>query len=332
MTIRTFLTIALAALALTSCSGGEEGGDRVVTTPEGALLDASADLAYPPDELTRAQMESSTRSLMTMEAMNVFRRFAPEKTQEMVRFYTEALGLRSLSPIQLTSTQQMILTGVGSAQIKLSAGRQGNRQYNLQGGIKGGRGIRFFALAFPDREAVTARFEAAGFAAPQFVERGDSTEAALVQDPDGFPIEIVIRPGAKPNGNDGVGIGIAVSDLARSRAFYREFVGLDELDPVEDPALGITKYPYRNGETTIYLYEAGQGPTDTGSAGIQYVVSDAAMVDAKAKHRQIEVLTALNKLRGFDLTTVWLADPDGVTNYFAQVGSGDRAARASSQN
>ena len=30
--------------------------------------------------------------------------------------YTEALALRSLSPIQLTATQQMILTGVGSGQ------------------------------------------------------------------------------------------------------------------------------------------------------------------------------------------------------------------------
>ena len=29
---------------------------------------------------------------------------------------------------------------------------------------------------------------------------------------------------------------------------------------------------------------------------------------------------------GFDLVTVWLNDPDGVTNYFAQVGPGSRTA------
>jgi hypothetical protein len=48
------------------------------------------------------------------------------------------------------------------------------------------------------------------------------------------------------------------------------------------------------------------------------------MVDAKAKSRGIAVEQPLNKLAGFDLTTVWLNDPDGVTNYFAQVGRGAR--------
>ena len=78
------------------------------------------------------------------------------------------------------------------------------------------------------------------------------------------------------------------------------------------------------------LYDAGDGPANTGSAGIQYVVSDAPMVEAKRAERGIEVLTPLNKLRGFDLITVWLADPDGVTNYFAQVGPDSRTAQAAS--
>jgi catechol 2,3-dioxygenase-like lactoylglutathione lyase family enzyme len=246
----------------------------------------------------------------------------------MVRFYTGALGLRSLNPIQLTDTQQMILTGVGRAQIKLSAGQPGNRTYALDGGPTGGKGIRFFSLTFPDKQAVLAKFAEAGFPAPEFTPQGEGTEAALVNDPGGFPVQIVIREGAKPNGDDGVGVGINVSDLAESREFYREFVGLDELPAVEDPLLGITKHPFRNGETTIYLYDAGDSDAaDTGSAGIQYVVRDAAMVEAKRAHRNIAVLTPLNKMRGFDLITVWLADPDGVTNYFAQTGPNSRTAQ-----
>ena len=52
------------------------------------------------------------------------------------------------------------------------------------------------------------------------------------------------------------------------------------------------------------------------------MVRDSPMVDAKAKHRGgIAVETPLNKLAGFDLVTVWLNDPDGVTNYYAQVGA-----------
>ncbi len=67
---------------------------------------------------------------------------------------------------------------------------------------------------------------------------------------------------------------------------------------------------------------------DNGSAGIQYVVKDTPMVEAKAKHRGgIAVETPLNKLAGFDLVTIWLNDPDGVTNYFAQVGPNSRTAR-----
>jgi catechol 2,3-dioxygenase-like lactoylglutathione lyase family enzyme len=139
---------------------------------------------------------------------------------------------------------------------------------------------------------------------------------------------VVIKPGAKDGSNDGVGVGINVSNLEASRAFYRDFVGLDELPPVQDKLLGVTKYPYRHKETTIYLYKAGDKlPADTGSAGIQYVVSDTPMADAKGKARKIKVETPLNKLRGFDLVTVWLNDPDGVTNYYAQVPA-RRPARA----
>jgi catechol 2,3-dioxygenase-like lactoylglutathione lyase family enzyme len=323
-------SLGASLLALAGCTT-QESGSQVVSTPEGALMDADASLRYKPGELTPQQISSSTRDLMAMNAMNVFRRFPREVTQDMVRFYTGALGLRSLSPIQLTDTQQMILTGVGSAQIKLAAGQQGDRTYALDGGPTGGKGIRFFTLTYPDKQTVLDRFAEAGFPAPTFTAQGDGTEAALVQDPGGFPVQIVIRPGAKPNGDDGVGVGINVTDLAESQAFYRDFVGLDELPPVEDRLLGITKYPYRNGETTIFLYDAGPDqPVDTGSAGIQYVVRDAALVEAKREPRGIEVLTPLNKMRGFDLITVWLADPDGVTNYFAQVGPNSRTAQQAS--
>jgi catechol 2,3-dioxygenase-like lactoylglutathione lyase family enzyme len=247
----------------------------------------------------------------------------------MVKFYTEALALRSLSPIQLTATQQMILTGVGSGQIKLSAGTQGDRKYDLEGGVAGGTGIRFFLLTYPDYRVVQQRFVAAGFPEPQFVARGDGSRQAQVTDPGGFPIVIVTVPRMKDHSDDGVGVGINVSDLDASRAFYREFVGLDELEPLPAPILGTTLYPYRHKETTLLLYHMGDNQhPDNGSAGIQYVVRDTPMVDAKAKHRGgIAVETPLNKLAGFDLVTVWLNDPDGVTNYFAQVGPNSRTAQ-----
>ena len=299
----------------------------------GSVHAQSADTLFKPTQIevkaSEAELMAPARPLITGNAMNVFRRFDPKFTDRVVAFYTKALGLRPLSPIQLTATQQMILTGVGSGQVKLFAGFQGRRKYDLSGGYKGGTGIRFFTFTYPDEAALKAAFTAAGFPAPAFADQGDGTRAAMIDDPAGFPVELVIKAGAKPGSNDGVGVNIAASDIDKSRAFYREFVGLDEMPPVQDKLLGLTKYPYRYKETTLYLYQAAStAKGDNGSAGMQYVVSDAALVDAKGKRRSIPVETPLNNLSGFDLRTVWLNDPDGVTNYFAQVGQRDRTGQA----
>jgi catechol 2,3-dioxygenase-like lactoylglutathione lyase family enzyme len=317
---RIALGLLCAATAMTGACASAQTPSKI-TTPEGAVMNSADDLAYKPGQLTQEQLMSSTGDLFTGPAANVFRRYPRDKTDAMVKFYTGALALKSLSPIQLTATQQMLLTGVGSGQIKLSAGQQGNRKYDMAGGVTGGTGIRYFRLTYPDRQTVVDRFAAAGFPAPEFSKQGDGTEAALVEDPGGFPIELVIKPGARDGSNDGVGVGINTSDLERSRAFYRTFVGLDERAPIEDKLLGLTLYPYGRGETTLYLYHAGDNAhPDNGSAGIQYVVSDSPLADAKAKARHIAVETPLNKLKGFNLITVWLNDPDGVTNYYAQLG------------
>ena len=58
-------------------------------------------------------------------------------------------------------------------------------------------------------------------------------------------------------------------------------------------------------------------------------MSDVELVDALAKERQIAVDQPLQGLRGFDLRTIWLNDPDGITNYFAETGA-SRRARATS--
>jgi catechol 2,3-dioxygenase-like lactoylglutathione lyase family enzyme len=317
MLMNTLKAALVAGLTLTSGPVAAQA----ISTPEGAVMDAGDDLAYKPGALTQAQLMAPARSLFAQPSMNVFRRFPRDRTDAMIKFYTGALALRSLSPIQLTASQQMLLTGVGSGQIKLSAGQQGNRKYDLSGGYKGGTGIRFLTLTYPDAALVTKRFTEGGFATPAFVDQDDGTKAALVTDPAGLTIQLVIRAGAKDHSDNGVGVGINVSDLDRSRAFYREFVGLEELPAFQDKLLGLTKYPYRHQETTLYLYKVGSNlPADTGSTGIQYVVRDAPMVDAKGEARNIAVETPLNKLRGFDLVTVWLNDPDGVTNYFAQPG------------
>lgn len=318
-TFKPALPLAVAAALLAACTATAQ--DSQLRTPEGAILDTNPDLAYAPGALSEEQLNGTTSHLFRQDSMNVFRRFPRDLTDEMVNFYVNALALRSLNPIQLTSTQQMILTGVGTGQVKLSAGQQGNRSYDLTGGVKGGTGIRFLRFTYPDEEVVRQRFIDAGLEAPEFQTIGRLERGAVVVDPAGLTIQIIVRPVAADHSDDGVGVGVATANLRASRDFYRDFVGLDESIANRDSLLDITPWTYTHGETTILLYEVEEGvPADTGSSGIQYVVSDAPYVAAMADHRNVTVETPLNRLTGFDLTTIWLNDPNGVTNYFAQVG------------
>jgi catechol 2,3-dioxygenase-like lactoylglutathione lyase family enzyme len=262
------------------------------------------------------------KPVFKQDSMNVFRRFPQDITDQMVKFYNDAVGLKALTPIQLTKTQRMLLFRVGATgQIKLAAGLTPGRDYKPGGDINATTGIRLLTFTYPDANEVTAAFKAAGFDAPKFKDIGGGRQAALVKDPGGFNVELLVDPNATEAAQRGVGVGINTSDLAKSRAFYRDFVGLEELPPVKDPVLGVTRYPFRNGETTVSLWSVGKNlPADTGSAGIQYVIGNIQQVNAAAKQRGLTVQTPLGGIRGFPgLLTVWLNDPDGATDYFYQM-------------
>ena len=263
----------------------------------------------------------SVRPLITQASLNVYRRFEPEITAAMVTFYDEVLGLEPLQPIDLGGGQQMILFAVGSGQIKLAAGLKEGRSYH-GGAPQEATGIRVLTFFFADEAALIDHFVSRGLATPEFQDIGDGRRAALVTDPGGFTLELAVLPDAAPGEYARVEVGINVSDIAQAREFYGGFLGLDELAPVTDHLLGVTRHPFRHGETTINLWSVGEDlPADTGSAGIQYVVSDVDAIDAMAAERGITVETPLGGLPGFDLRFVWLNDADGVTNYFAQIGA-----------
>ena len=91
----------------------------------------------------------------------------------------------------------------------------------------------------------------------------------------------------------------------------------------------MTLYPFRHGETTLYPDHVGDNrPSRQRQRRHPVRRPRHAAGRRQGQARQIAVETPLNKLAGFDLVTVWLNDPDGVTNYFAQVGPNSRTARA----
>jgi predicted enzyme related to lactoylglutathione lyase len=263
-----------------------------------------------------AEEAKSLSALSTQPSMNVFRRFAVDRAK-MIEFYGEVLGLKQLPSIQLGGGNEMILFAIGTGQVKLQATPAASQYPN--GEVKAVTGLRVLTFFYPDEAAVSARFTAKGYPAPSFKARAGGGRVAMALDPEKQWVELVVIPNAPADTYQRLEVGITASDLEKSRAFYRSFVGLEELPPVVDPLLGTTKYPFRHGETTINVWSFGPGlPANRNSAGIQYVISNVEAVDAKAKAQSVTIDRPLAPF-GTGLRTIWLSDPDGVTNYFAQI-------------
>jgi len=291
------------------------------------LLAASLAVAAPAlaQPITPPVDVKPAKPVFAADYMNIFRRFSPDIRDKMVEFYNQVLGLPALTPIQLGRNQQMLLFKVGAGQIKLASGLNAGREYRPGGAINDVTGIRLITLTFPDEAALKKSFADHGYPVPEFKDIGGGRRAALVKDPGGFNVELIVAPGAPAEAYGSVTVGINASDLAKSRAFYRDFVGLDELPPEKDAFLGVTKYPFRHGTTTIDLWSVGHNlPKDTGSAGVQYITSNVEAIDALAKERHVTVETPLGGVAGFNVVTVWLNDPDGATDYFYELGPGGR--------
>ena len=270
----------------------------------------------------------TTASVLWQPSMNVFRRFEVP-AERMYEFYGGVLGFKQLTTLNVGNGGNgggVARFQAGAQELKLTR-RVANRSY-AGGGVRGATGLRLVTFFFADEAQLKARFAEHALAPPEFKSyRGEGRRSALVQDPDGQDVELVIVPGATAEQLASIEVGLTVADLARSRDFYRQFVGLEELPAVDDERFGTRKYSFRHGATTITLRAFGKDlPVDNGSGGIQYVVSNVEFVDALAKQRNIAVQQPLSGLRGFDLRTVWLGDPDGITNYFAETGA-SRAAR-----
>jgi catechol 2,3-dioxygenase-like lactoylglutathione lyase family enzyme len=251
---------------------------------------------------------------MAQDSLNVFRRFDGDGKKTLA-FYGEVLGLGVLNAVAV-GQGQVSRFEVGTSQLKFT--RAPANAHYTRGAIDAAVGVRLWTICFPDEAVLSKRFVEHGYPVPPF-KTVDGVRSALVTDPDGEWVQLVVAPAAPAETYKRLEVGIAAGDLENSRDFYRTFVGLDELPPVRDPVLGVTKYPFRHGSTTISIWAApGPRPTNPGMAGIQYVVNDVDAVNALAEPRHIPVEQPLREsLPG--LRTVWLQDPDGVTNYFAQI-------------
>jgi catechol 2,3-dioxygenase-like lactoylglutathione lyase family enzyme len=274
----------------------------------------------------RPYLWNAERPKSEIGEINVFRRFSNERTAAMREFYGEVLALPVL-PESALGGGAMIRYPVGSSEVKLfpSAPSPANTA-----GLADAAGVRLLTFFYADEAAVTQRFTAHGLAAPKFERRSShagATAAALLQDPDGEWVELVVVPGASAAQLARFEIGITAGDLEASRAFYGEVMGLTAEPPVRDELLGVVKYPFKHGSTTINVWSAAAGvPKDAATAGMQYIVWNVAAIDGVVRERGAKIdrpLSAPGQMR-----TLWLVDPDGVSNYFAEFAGNDNAAPA----
>ena len=259
----------------------------------------------------------TTAEIMT-HPMNVFRRFSGD-AEPVYAFYGKILGLKQLTTYNLGGNTNVARFEFGASQLKFSA-VVANRKYQ-QGALPDATGLRLLTFFYPSRDPVVKRFRDGGLEVPEFRPLpGSGRSSALVKDPAGQWVELVIAPDEPSATYDQIEIGLVVSNLDISRKFYRDFIGLEELQPVEDPIFDTTKYPYRHGSVIVSLRCFGKPVlADTGSGGIQYVASDVQAVQDLAQARNVKIDQPVNTLSGFGLRFVWLDDPDGITNYFAEI-------------
>lgn len=281
-------------------------------------------LAQPAADGPGRAPTASTAAGIWQPSMNVFRRFETD-AERMFEFYGGVLGFQQLSTINLGTGAGVARFQAGAQELKLTR-RVPDRSYH-GGGVTAATGLRLLTFVVRDEAVLSRRFVEHGFPAPRFeLLEGAAHRSALVTDPDGQAVELVVNPNASDAELAALEVGLTVADLARSLAFYRSFVGLEELPPVQDPRFGTTKYRFRHGATTIGLrHFNGPLPADTGSGGIQYVVSNVDAVAALAEAENVTVDQPLRAFGGVSLRTIWLDDPDGITNYFAETAASRQA-------
>jgi catechol 2,3-dioxygenase-like lactoylglutathione lyase family enzyme len=274
----------------------------------------------------RPYLWSSERPKSEIGEINVFRRFSSDRTDQMRAFYGEVLGLPVL-PQTALGGGQMIRYPVGGSEVKLFPAAPSAPS---TAGIKDATGVRLLTFFYADEAAVTRRFTQHGLPPPSFAptaSRRGAKSAALLQDPDGEWVELVVVPGASAEELARFEIGITVGDLAASRAFYGDFMGLTPQAPVRDERLGTERYAFVHGGTTINLWSFGAGlANDAQTAGMQYIVWNVAAIDGVVRERGARVdrpLSAPGQMR-----TLWLLDPDGVSNYFAEFAGNDNSPRS----
>ena len=192
-------------------------------------------------------------------------------------FYGSILGLKLAGTLPMPDGNTMFRYQAGTATLKV---RTAPKAAKYPTAVREAIGFRLLTLYVDDLPGIIKRWTAAGNAAPEMM--GNFT---FISDADGNQVELVTAPAD----TDKIAIGLTVSDVERSRQFYREILALSEEKPEKVALLnGDSKYTFAAGKTQIKFWKgSGEGlPKHTGNItdalGFRYFTFMVKDVDAAA--------------------------------------------------
>jgi len=245
-----------------------------------------------------------------------------EKSKE---FYGAVLQLKPMANLNLPGGLVMTRYQVGTTEIKLL--HSDVTQKTETGKLDEANGIRRLTLYLRDRQGLSDRFDAHDRPAPEFAVEPTARRwnRAIVADPDGNQIELVMPPAGAPDDLfNNIELRLTVRDIESSRTFYRDFIRFKELEQMEaSPTDGSELYSYRHGNTTIVLgsygdrlpRHAGRWEAARGIRYIQYIVRDLDAVNDFAVSSGVTIEQKIFPL-GKLARIMFIADPDGIINEF----------------
>ena len=273
-----------------------------------AVLTALATLiAVPSAQIRREPVVIGARTQFAENSFHAVRHFTGDG-QKTLEFYGPVLGfgeVRAVGDFYEIGTSQMRFA-------KAPAGATFTK-----GSLTDAAGVRLWTMWFEDEAALVQRFVDHGLPPPP-IRDVEGTRSVFMKDPDGEWVRLMILRGAPKQQYEHLEISVATRDLEKSREFYRSFLGLEELRPVLDQELGITKYMYGHGRTSIGVYSTARSkPVNRNLAGFHYVVKSLDAVSMLAQERGLTVAQiASEQLPGPG--TIGVYDPVEVMNSFSQ--------------
>ena len=246
---------------------------------------------------------------------------ATREVEAASAFYRDLMGFTLLPSISMGDLGTQARVRVGGHVLKLYDFKQPPEP--CEGGTDKAIGMRLLAFILDDLPAVLARFDAASHAYRKLPVGEDSPfDVAFASDADGNALELVgLRKPAGDKLTTRLQIGLTVGDVARSRHFYGQLLGLQEQPEMKLPrsmgVVGNVRYGFTLGSTTIKFWSRGELPVRSGApakrTGIRVMtafVDDVDATHALLRSRDVPVKVPPHDLAGL-ARVMFIADPDG---------------------